>query len=128
MKRVVFAALIAVFILSLGVARAQYGGTEKAAPALKAKSGEVCEVENVEGKVGSVTPIDPNATDAKPMITVVDNKGESTVFAITPTTTLYGADMKPITLDAIKQGAEVKVKGMCSKEGEGVATSVRLVK
>jgi len=122
MKRVVFAALIAVFILSLGMAVAAEKG------AVTTKSGQTCEVENVEGKVGSITPVNPDATDMKPMITVIDSKGESTVFAVTPTTTLYDADMKPITLDAIKEGASIKVKGLCSKEGEGVATSIRLVK
>lgn len=117
MKRVVFAALIAVFMVSSGLA-----------PAVTTKSGQACEVENVEGKVGSITPVNPAATDMKPMITVVDNKGEKTVFAVTPTTTLYDADMKPITLDAIKEGASIKVKGTCAKEGEGVATSIRLLK
>ena len=117
MKRVVFVALIAVFMISLGVAHA----------ATKMKSSQPCEVENVSGKVDSITPVDPAATDIKPTITVVDNKGEKTVFTITPTTTLYDANVKPITLDAIKQGASVMVKGTCATEGTGVATSVRLL-
>ncbi len=108
MKKIVFAALIAVFIASIGLAYA-------------------AEAENVSGKVASVTPAN-SASGAKAMITIVDNKGEKTAFEVTPTTTLYNANMKPITLDAIKKDAAVKVKGTTKKEGTGVATSIRLEK
>ena len=111
MKRIVLAVLLVVSVFCL------------AATAAAAKT----EAENVTGKVVSVMAADA-AKGMKPMITVADNKGEKTVFEVTPTTTLYGADMKPITLDAIKTGASVKVKGTMVKEGTGVATSIRLEK
>ena len=83
--------------------------------------------ENVTGKVVSVMTADP-AKGMKPTVTVADRKGEKTVFEITSTTTLYGADMKPITLKALNKDASVKVKGAMIKEGSGVATSIRLLK
>jgi len=115
MKKIVLIALISVFVASLAAAQCV------------AKGGQPCEGENLTGKVDSVTLANP-ATGTKPMITVADNKGEKTVFEVTPTTTLYDADMKPITLDAIKKDASVKVKGMSLKEGTAVAISIRLVK
>ena len=111
MKKIVLAVLLIAVMLSL------------TANAIAAK----VESENVTGKVTSVMSADP-ARGMKPTIAVTDAKGERTLFEVTPTTTLYGADMKPITLDAIKTDASVKVKGKMVKEGTGIATSIRLVK
>ena len=125
MKKIVLPVLLAALALSFCVvARAAQGtyGMPKSG-----KTAQPSEVEDVSGKVDSVMAADP-ATGMKAMVTVVDSKGEKTVFEVTPTTTLYGADMKPITLDAIKKDALVKVKGTSIKEGTGVATSIRLEK
>ena len=112
MKKIVLAALLIAAVLSL------------TATAIAAKK---VESENVAGKVTSVMSADP-ARGMKPTIAVTDDKGERTLFEVTPTTTLYGVDMKSVTIDAIKKGASVKVKGTAVTEGIGVATSIRLVK
>ena len=111
MKKVVLAALLIAVMVSLSAA------------AIAAK----VESENVTGKVTSVMSADP-ARGMRPTIAVTDDKGERTLFEVTPTTTLYGVDMKSVTIDAIKKGASVKVKGTAVTEGIGVATSIRLVK
>ena len=111
MKKIVLAALLIAAVLSL------------TANAIAAKVESV----NVAGKVASVMATDP-ARGMKPTIAVVDDKGVRTLFEVTPTTTLYGVDMKPVTLDAIKKGTSVKVKGTAITEGIGSATSIRLVK
>ena len=111
MKKIVLTALLIAVMLSL------------AAGAIAAK----VESENVTGKVTSVMSADP-ARGMKPTIAVTDAKGERTLFEVTPTTTLYGADMKPVTMEAIKKDVSVIVKGPMVTEGIGVATSIRLVK
>ena len=111
MKKIMWTALLIAAVLSL------------TANTITAKT----ESENVAGKVVSVMSADP-ARGMKPTIAVTDSKGERTLFEVTPTTTLYGVDMKPITMDAIKKGASVKVKGTAIMEGIGSATSIRLVK
>ena len=111
MKKTVLVALLIAVVLSLTVT------------AIAAK----VESENISGKVVSVMTADP-ARGMKPTIAVTDDKGERTLFEVTPTTTLYGVDMKSVTIDAIKKGASVKVKGTAVTEGIGVATSIRLVK
>lgn len=105
-----------------------YCGTKTPTPAVTTESGQSCEVQNIEGKIDSIILANPAAKDKRPVVTVVDNKDERIVFAVTPDTLLCGADMKPITLDAIKEGASVKVKVLCAREGEGVATSIYLTK
>ncbi len=85
------------------------------------------ETENVTGKVTSVMSADP-ARGMRPTIAVTDDKGERTLFEVAPTTTLYGVDMKPVEMEAIKKGASVKVKGTVIMEGIGSATSIRLLK
>ena len=112
MKKIVLAVLLIAAVLSL------------TATTIAAKK---VESENVTGKVTSVMSADP-ARGMKPTIAVTDDKGERTLFEITPTTTLYGVDMKPVTLEAIRKGSSVKVKGTMVTEGIGVATSVRLSK
>ena len=111
MKKIVLAALLVAVMLSL------------TANAMAAK----VESENVTGKVTSVMSADP-ARGMKPTIAVTDKKCERTLFEISPTTTLYGTDMKPVTLEVIKKGASVKVKGTMIMEGIGSATSIRLEK
>jgi len=111
MKKIMWAGLVVAAVLSL------------TANTLTAKT----ESENVEGKVTSVMSADP-ARGMKPTIAVTDKSGERTLFEITPTTTLYGIDMKPITMEAISKGTSVKVKGTAITEGIGSATSIRLLK
>ena len=103
-----------------------YCGTKTPTPAVTTESGQPCEVQNIEGKIDSIMLANPAAKDKRPVVTVIDNKDERIVFAVTPDTLLCGADMKPITLDAIKEGASVKVKVLCAREGEGVAASIYL--
>ena len=111
MKKIVLAVLLIAVMLTL------------TANTITAKT----ESENVTGKVTSVMSADP-ARGMKPTIVVTDKKGERTLFEISPTTTLYGTDMKPVTLEVIKKGASVKVKGTMIMEGIGSATSIRLEK
>jgi hypothetical protein len=61
-------------------------------------------------------------------IAVINEYGVSVIFEVTSTTTLYGADRKPITMDALNKDASVTVKGAMVKEGNGIATSIRLLK
>ena len=104
-----------------------YCGATKETPSVTTKGGQPCEVQNIKGKVDSITPANPAATDKRPVITVIDDKGKRTAFAVNPDTALCGVDMSPITLDSIKEGTPVKVKVLCAKEGEGVAMSITLV-
>jgi len=83
--------------------------------------------ENVTGKVTSVKSADPSR-GLRPTIAVTDDKGERTLFEITPATEIYGVDSKPVTLEVISKGVSVKVNGTAIMENIGEATSIRLLK
>jgi len=91
------------------------------------KAGTNMGIKMVQGRVDSVMAADATK-GTKATITVVDEKGVKTVFEITPTTTLYGTDMKTIALSAIRKDSIVKVKSDAIKDGAGIAVSIRLVK
>ena len=71
-----------------------------------------------DGKIDNVSSME---------IVLSDKEGKKTIFVIKATTTIYGADAKPITIKELKTGEMAKVK-YAEKYGAKIASSIYLTK
>jgi hypothetical protein len=112
---IVFLALCFLYVITTpGFAQKTEGKTEKKT-----------EIKTFTGTVESVSQAEP-AKGTKSELIVNDNKNNKISFLITSTTTMYGVNSVPITLEKIKKGDKVKVKYTTTKEGIDKAISVRI--
>lgn len=119
MKKIILIGVMLMLAASLSSAQPQENKEAVAAPKIEA--------ENIIGQVDSVSMENPQ-TGTKSTVTIIDNKGEKIVFEVTPTTTIYDFEMKPMSLSAIQKDMAIKVEGIAKKEGIGVANSIKIVK
>lgn len=79
----------------------------------------------IAGAVVSVSLADP-VKGTKSEIYVMDETNKKTGFLVTATTTMYGRNSVPVTLEKIKKGERVVVKYNTTGEGVNEAISVRI--
>ncbi len=91
------------------------------------KSSSVEALKAFQGKVESMSLADA-AKGTKSEIVVVDDMGKKMNFIVMSTTTIYDANVQPITLDKIKVDDKAMVKYAVNKEGLNEAQSITLMK
>ncbi len=81
----------------------------------------------VVGTVDAVTLADADAA-TKSEITVINKTNAKLMFLVKPTTTIYDAKGKPLTLDKVVKGEEVRVRYTTTAEGVNEATFIKIIK
>lgn len=79
------------------------------------------------GTVDAVTLADP-ATATKSEIAIVNKANAKLMFLVKPTTTIYDAKGKSLTLNKVVKGEEVRVRYTTTAEGVSEATSIKVIK
>ncbi len=79
------------------------------------------------GKIESVSIADP-IKGTKSEVVVVDDSGKKMNFLVKPTTTIYDANLQPLTLDKVKADDKAMVKYEVNKEGLNETQSISLMK
>ena len=79
------------------------------------------------GKIESLSVADL-LKGTKSEIVVVDDSGKKMNFWVKPTTTIYDANLQPLTLDKVKADDKAMVKYEVNKEGLNETQSISLMK
>ena len=126
--------LITIFVLTVANGlcfAADMGTAAPKPPAMNAmneiKSAAMESLKMAQGKVESVSMADATK-GTKSEVILVDDMGKKWTFGVQSTTTIWDADVQPITLDKIKADDKVMVKYSVNKEGMNEAQSISLMK
>ena len=127
MKRI----FITIFALTVANGLCFAADMETAAPKAPAmnemKPAAMESLKVAQGKVESVSMADA-MKGTKSEIVLVDDMGKKWTFGVQSTTTIWDANVQPITLDKIKVDDKVMVKYSVNKEGMNEAQSISLMK
>lgn len=113
--------LLVLFVLGLAAVSSAQQTPAKPAPAPKPAGKEVI------GTVESFTPGDA-AKGVKAQIVVVDKAGAKVTCLVKATTPVRDAAGKPLTLDKIVKGAEVRVRYTTNPQGVNEALFIKFIK
>ena len=107
---------------------ADMGTAAPKAPAMnEMKSAAMESLKMAQGKVESVSMADA-MKGTKSEIVLVDDMGKKWTFGVQSTTTIWDANVQPITLEKIKAEDKIMVKYSVDKEGMNEAKSISLMK
>jgi len=79
------------------------------------------------GAIEAITLAEPSK-GIRPELSLQGSDGKRYLFLVRSTTTIYGHDWKPITLDKLRSGEHVRVQYLSNKDGMLVALSIKPVK
>jgi hypothetical protein len=117
-----FPAILAAVLIALGVAGLGFGQQAYTAPKPAHPPTKV-----VVGTVETVTLADPAAA-TKSEIAIINKAKAKLMFLVKPTTTIYDTKGKPLTLDKVVKGEEIRVRYTTTTEGVCEATAIRVIK
>lgn len=78
----------------------------------------------VNGVIEAITLAEPSK-GIRPELSLLGSDGKRYLFLVRSTTTIYGHDWKPITLDRLRAGEHIRVQYLSNKEGLLVVLSIK---
>ena len=123
MKKMLGILIVLAFVDSICFAQ----GTAKTLPAPIKSSSVASATKTIVGKVVSVTVADPAKGIANGTVSIVDATGKTANYTVGSVAKVLDTAFNAITLDQLKVGDKVKVKGKKTAAGEE-AQSVTLLK
>ena len=81
----------------------------------------------INGAIEAITLAEPSK-GIRPELSLLGSDGRRYLFLVRSTTTIYGHDWKPVTLDKLRSGELVRVQYLSNKDGMLVSLSIKPVK
>ncbi len=123
MKKMLGILIMLAFVSSICFAQ----GTAKTLPAPTKPSSAAAETKTIIGKVVSLTVADPSKGIADGTVSIADATGKTASYTVSSAAKVLDTAFNAITLNQLKVGDKVKVKGKKTAAGEE-ALSITLLK